>query len=590
MDEAESRLRRLVRTFVGDYLPPLIGLLADTGVEKLEQAKRVDRLVRSLLGAQLESNLTHQGRRLVVEIDDSDDPPVVTFNEQFVDSVDADEAMGLFEKPAADILGVSPLLVGVILELEQGDSLNNLTNRARRGSGAPPIGLAEVPAVVESRLHLLVHRLDRFVSLFTDGLELDADIREGVQAVVSADETAWPGWESVNSSGFVADILEKLDIQVEAEALPEPETVVELCWESLDLSPQSFLRHAARRLRADRNDRLSLENVLRRLAETTEQPDDPIEEAADQWDTFEDLAEAWAGLFRAEQRTLGWSVVRRPTPDLSVFEPPRSSLHMNEPESLPWKVPLLCWSVREQNALRDLLEGHRKTVSNKLDRSDDADCVFVPDPAAPPFVTDDGSGDFSVVVEASPPTPSSGDRERMDRAARACWARLVAQFDRQPEPGQHRILQTIRSSYDGYFEQGTDVWDRRFQAWEELPPEYALALMSEELTNILGGRALFEPFQSPKSTEPRQVPTFVFLAAFEEDAKVGHIRVPLVALKSSFEEAPARIRALEVPDDASSRCRWVGDREVTMRHLVELPNDTVLRNIRNDEVGLQLKR
>jgi hypothetical protein len=343
-------------------------------------------------------------------------------------------------------------------------------------------------------------------------------------------------------------------------------------------------------LRAERNAKLSLEAVLRRLAETIEPADDPIREAAEHWEAFREVAEAWGGLFRAEQRMLGWSVVRRPTPDLSVFEPPRDSLHMNEPESLPWKVPLLCWSVREQNALRDLLEGHRKTVSKEIDQSHDAEPAFVPDPDTSPFATGDGSGELSIVVEASPPQTTSEARERMDRAARACWARLVAQFDRQSESVQHRILRTIRSSYDGYFEQGADVWSRRFQAWEELPPEYALALMYEELTNILGGRALFEPFQSPKSTDPRQIPTFLFVAAFSEDAEVGHIRIPLVALKSSFDEAPARIRALEVPDDESSRCRWVGDREVTLRHLVQMPNDTVLRNIENDEVGLQLKR
>jgi hypothetical protein len=37
----------------------------------------------------------------------------------------------------------------------------------------------------------------------------------------------------------------------------------------------------------------------------------------------------------------------------------------------------------------------------------------------------------------------------------------------------------------------------------------------------------------------------MFVAAFAEDAEVGHIRVPLVALKSSFDEAPAKIRALD---------------------------------------------
>ncbi len=590
MEEAESRLRRLVRTFVGGYLPPLVGLLADRGIEKLEQATRVDRLVRSLLQACLEPNLTHEGRRVVVEIDEGADPPTVTFNAQFVDSVDSSEAMGLFEKPASDILGISSLLVGIILELEDDDSLNSLANRARRGATSTPVGLAEVPAVVESRLRLLLRRLDRFVSLFVDELELEADLRTGVEAVVSADETVWPGWESIKSSEFVESLLSDLEAHDELEALPEPETIVELCWESLDLSPQSFLRHAARRLRADRNPELSLEAVLRRLAETVEPPDEAIRDEADAWEAFGELGEAWAGLFRAEQRMLDWSVVRRPTPALSVFEPPRKSLSMNEPSSLPWEMPLLSWSVREQNALRDLLEGHRKTIANQVDAFSSGERNFAPEPEEAPFETDKAREDFEVVVEASPPELTPKDRRRLDRAAQACWARLVAQFARQSTSDKKRILETLRSAYDGYFEQGAQVWSRRFQAWEQFPPEVALALMTEELTNILGRRAIFEPFYSPNGTKPRQVPTFAFVAAVGESEDVGHIRVPLIALKAGLDETPALIRALEVPDDAGERCRWIGDRKMTLRHLVELPNETVLRNIQNDEVALQLRR
>lgn len=591
MQEAESRLRRLVQVFIADYLPPLIGLLADEGVEHDEQVKRVDRLVRSLMDARLERNLKKRGRRIVVDIDGDGDPPTVTFNAGFVEDVDSSEAIGLFEQPAVEILGVSSLRISLVLELEDEDSLNSLTNRARRGADTTPIGLAEVPAVVETRLQLLVRRLDDFVSLFSDQPALEADIRKGVQMVVSSDEARWPGWESVHGSSFIQSLRAQIEAHDGRDSSPEPGTILELCWESLDLSPQSFLRHAARRLRADRNKKLDLVSVLRKMGKTIETPDEPISESAEDWDAFDELSESWAELFRTEQRMLAWSVVRRPTPELSVFEAPQMSLHLNEPESLPWKLPLLSWSVREQNALRDLLEGHRKTAEKKLEANQPLDIRFSTDPTVAAFETGEPSTRLDLVAE--PPAPGGESREardRAERAIRACWARLYTQFSGLAKAKKNRLLKMIRSGYNGYFEQGEEVWDRRFQAWEDLPPEKAFTLLADELTFVLGSHAMFDPFLAPTTSKLRQIPTFAFVAPYEEGASTARIRIPLIALKSGFDEAPSRIRAIEVPEDENAPCRWVGDREITLRDLVEQPNDKVLSNIENDEVGLHLER
>ncbi|MFB6352413.1 MAG: hypothetical protein ABEN55_12815 [Bradymonadaceae bacterium] len=588
MEEAESRLRRQVQVFIADYLPSLTGLLADEGVERDEQIDRVDRLVRSLLDARVEENLKKRGHRIVVDVDDSEDPPVVTFNAGFVDEVDASEAIGLFEKPAVEMLDVSSLRISLVLELEDEDSLNSLANRARRGGDTNPVGLAEVPGVVEARLRLFVRRLQQFVSLFADSPSLRGEIRDGVEAVVGTDESRWPSWEVVSGSRFIRSLREQID--GDGGEMPEPATIMQLCWDSLDLSPQSFLRHAARRLRADRNGDLELTSVLRRMSEAVETPDAPISEAAETWDAFAELADSWSELFRTEQRMLAWSVVRRPTPELSVFEPPLETLHLNEPESLPWKVPLLCWSVREQNALRDLLEGHRKTAEKRLAANQLLDLQFTSESGAVSFETGEQSTRLDLLTEASVPDESEQGRRRAERAIRSCWARLYAQFTDQSTAKQGRILKTIRSGYDGYFEQGGEVWERRFQAWEDLSPEGAFKLLADELRYVLGSHAMFDPFMAPTTSKLRQIPTFSFVAPFGEEESTARIRIPLIALKSGFSEAPSRIRAIEVPDDDSEACRWVGDREITLRDLVEQPNEKVLRNIENDEVRLHLKR
>ena len=93
-----------------------------------------------------------------------------------------------------------------------------------------------------------------------------------------------------------------------------------------------------------------------------------------------------------------------------------------------------------------------------------------------------------------------------------------------------------------------------------------------------------------ESGAPRQIPCFSFVVPYGQREGLGQLRLPLVALSASFDEAPTRLRAVEVPDESDEPCRWLGDLAVTMRTLVEQPTEKVLKNIRDDSVALQVER
>ncbi|MFB6263187.1 MAG: hypothetical protein ABEL76_06105, partial [Bradymonadaceae bacterium] len=345
------------------------------------------------------------------------------------------------------------------------------------------------------------------------------------------------------------------------------------------------IRHAARELRDTSAD---LDRLLPALADVVSATEADVPDAASEWSDLAPVAEAWSMLFRTEQRFLSWSTVGRPTPELSVFEPPLESLHLNEPESLPWELPLLCWSVREQNALRDLLDGFCQTMEKELDdrpelpdRIERATDALELEPLEQPV--DVHVADFDEEV-------SSEKRYRSERARRAADRNLRHQFDMLDDRTQQQALMRLRGAFDGFFQLSKPVWERRFQAWEELDGLDAFELLTREIRNVIGTAASIDPFAAPDELELRPAPTFAFSVAFEESSRVAKCRLPLIALEVAFDAAPAKIRLVEVPDDPEQPCRWLGDRELTLRNFVDRSTGDLLASIEDDTLGLVFER
>lgn len=592
MDDIRVRVDRLVREFVSAHLPPLIGMMAEAGVERSVQKERVDRFVRALLEYRLEASLERQGRRIVCEIDDSREPPVIHFNGELLGRVDDEEILGVFQKPVVNFLDVSPVNAALVLQIRDKDKLKSLYKRAAGALEVEPVDITDVPAVLEERLRLLSERVDEMTeALAQRATEASEDVAAGLDSLREQSEVVWPGWEEVQTNPYIDRLIDDVRDSIRGvSGMPKAKTLVELCWESLDLSTQSFLRHAARQLRSERDQDIDIERVLRVLAGVVTDRDVEVSEDVTAWPNFEQLADTWAQLFRNEQRLLAWTSEGRRTPPLSVFEPPIDSLHLNEPESLPWEFPLLSWSMREKKALRDLLEGQRRTLEGEMKNRFWLNIDLEVDPPGSRLAMAEKPVDFAFQAATFRVDSAEAYRKRTRRAVRGYFKTMLAQFDALNEEHQYRLLQRLRASYDGYFSHSKPVWDRRFQAWKHLNPRRAFTLLTTELQHLIGATALFDPFEAPDALRVRSIPTFNFVLAWPRQRTKARTRVPLVALKCAFKDAPARVRVIEVPEEPNRSCRWLGDQELTLRTLVQQPTEKLMKAIESDAVGLMIAR
>lgn len=590
MSDVEARLRDLSREFVEHHLPALLGLLGEKGASINDQRERADKLVRSLTAATVVDGIDAGSGRQVVHVDPTGDPPTVQFNGRILGNIDEFESLDFFEEPAAQILGLPRLRVGLLLQLRDEETLKRIRRRAEQHDN-DLVGLADIPAVVRFRLESFVDRVRQLILAWQeDGaeLQLDVDIDDGVEALVQERSAHWPSWDRLSELPLVHSLTAVLGARLDdTDEAPSPELLVRFCWESLDLSAQSLLREAARQLRSEHTPDLDYRKVFETLGELDSDDGDEVSAEATEWSSFEELAEAWDELFRAEQELLAWAPRNRPTPPLSVYLAPRESLGLAEPESLPWAYPLLCWSTREQQALRDLLDGHRQSLANHLEGRPDLELDVDELKSSPEeLVLDDRRGGFEVEVGRG----ANQTMERMTRdfrrAFRAVYQTMYEQFESMTDSHQQRVIQRMRSTFDGYFQNSAPVWERRFEALDSLAPEEAFERLAGELRHLMGPRALLDPFESPGDPSPQSIPQFTFTMALPEDGSPAEIGIPLAAVRRAYEEGPPRIRLVEVPEADDASCRWLGDRTLTLRSLSHQPTSDVLESIEEDCVGI----
>jgi hypothetical protein len=585
-EPTELRIRRLVRELLTVRLDPFVTLLAEEEVPVDEQRRRLDTLVRALQQIEVDSTLSDRGRPVPVKVDADSKPPKIRVHRKLIDKVDADADLLLaFHQPIAQILEVSPVGVGLVLQCRDERQLKSLAKKAARQLESEKTLLTQVPAVVEQRMNLFEERLGEFAERFGDSVFLLLSGSEEFGAKLSRASGGWPDWTAVEKSSFMKGAVDEIVVALEGiDGAPPAALLVELCWESLDLSAQSFLRHAAQKLRAQQTD-LDVESALRRMAQIVEPNGGGMSRSVGDWGAYGDLSTAWDDLFREEQRLLAWTPGRRSTPAVSVFGAPLRTMRMCEPESLPWEAPLLSWSMRERNALRDLLRGmHQTLLEHRTNTILEAPEILVDSDET---LLDVDGGDVTLNVQVASGEQSLPDdyEALLGRALNACQQSMLAQFDRLEPSQKSRVLQTLRSAYGGYFGEAKQVWKRRFQAWKKWDEREAFTILSTELRHVLGPAIIFDAFQDPRETELRMVPTFTVVVPRPEGVDRTMLHVPLTALRNTFQDTPVRVRVVDVGDD-DEPCTWGGDVEVTLQTIEDYATEMVLKSIENDSVRL----
>ncbi|QDG50790.1 hypothetical protein FIV42_08620 [Persicimonas caeni] len=584
-ESIELRTKRLVRELLTVHLDPFLILLAEEGVAVADQRRRMDALVRALLDVGVDDTLSDGGRPVPVMTDLSQSPPSIRLHKKLIDNVDDSELLLAFQQPVSEILGISQVGVGLVLQSRDDRKLKSLTNKAARQLGGDRVHLTQIPAIVEQRMSLFEERLSDFAEQFGDSVFLLLSGMDDFTEKLKRAKRGWPDWSVVERSSFMKGAVEEIGVAVEGlEDAPDPAALVELCWESLALSPQSFLRHAAQKLRAEQS-RVDVEQALLKLARIVDEESGELTGQLQEWSAYGELANAWSELFREEQRALAFAPGRRSTPPVSVFGLPLQTMRLCEPDSLPWDAPLLSWSMREHNALRDLLVGMRRSLAETLPNSHGEICDITTKSDEKPLQVAVADSALQVQVVAGEHSLPDNYDELLARALQANHQAMLRQFERLEASQRKRLLQTLRSAYGGYFGEAKAVWDRRFQAWQKWDEREAFTILCTEVRHVLGAQVIFDPFQDPRESQLRMVPTFTVIVPRPEDTDRTMLHVPLAALRNTFQDTPVRVRVVEVFDD-TDQCIWGGDLDVTLQTVEEHKTETVLKSIENDSVRL----
>ncbi|MGM0558182.1 MAG: hypothetical protein ACQEVA_17490 [Myxococcota bacterium] len=584
-ESIHERIQRLVREILTVHFELFPVLLADKGVSRREQRMRLDALARALMNVRAESNVSVGGRPVPFAVDSDASPPVITVNEKLVAQVDDDEFLYAFHQPISELLRLSPVTVGLVLQTRDDRQLRSLYSKAMKKLDGEAVRLTTVPAVVEQRIQLFENRLGRAIEAFGESAFVMLEGGERFGRQLRKAPRGWPEWNVVRKASFIKSAVQTLtDALADIERAPDPEVIGELCWDSLDLSPQSFLRQAAQQLRSA--DGVDMTEALAALSEMVEADDEEVSADINGWSTYAALAAAWDELFRSEQRVLAWTPGRRRTPGISVFDPPVRSLRLNEPESLPWSEPLLSWSVREQKALKDLLTGLKRTLDDQIDEESASNVDWFTERTPAEMSVEQPAKEYTVEVLAGRTPRAENYDDLMIEALRANFGRMNAQFVELEPASQKRALTMLRSAYDGFFGEAKEVWKRRFQAIEAFDPVEAFPILMGELRHVLGTNVVFDPFDSPETAELRHVPTFVVVVAWPEGADSISVSLPLTSLRYTFQDTPVRLRLVQCN---GSEPAWLGDLDIMMETIREFPTEDVLKAVENDRVQLMVE-
>ena len=583
----ERRMAHLLREVLATHSEVMLALLAEQPIEPAEQIARMNALVRALGAVRFEEDLRANGRNIPLLLDTSCTPPVIRLHRQLIEGIEDAEVLRAFHAPISEILGISPVGVGLALDCQDARQLKTLVAQMARRLGPERVRLTQVDAIVEQRVQLFNDRLESLVESFGEDLFWIRAGEDRFKAQLAENHKGWPDWDGVQGSRFIRGVIGELQECIEARAdMPGAQILVELCWESLELSPQSFLRHAAQTLRADGDD-YDLVGALRKLADAIDIDGGEAFYSIDAWPVYRDLCEAWGALFRAEQAMLPSVATRRNTPVISVLQPPLESLGICEPSTLPWDAPLLAWSVREHHGLRDLLVGLRNALEDQCARTEDVLVELRGDSLEPALEINRPAGALGLrVIQRGYALPEDY-KALLTRAMHASFAAMAACFERLDAPTKGRVLRTLRTAYDGYFGEARALWARRFQAWDKWPTARAFRVLSTEIRHIAGPAMLFDPFDSPESPALAPMPKFVLVAPRPERFENVLVQMPIAVLKKSMLGGSIRVRLVDVRH--AQACSWAGDLSVSLSDVEENPTGALLEAIDRDSVRLLIQ-
>ncbi len=575
-DKAGTRVTRIARRTVDSHLPVLVGLMAEEGQEPAMQSERASKLVSLLRRAEVASTLNVGGRAVPLQLEDNGAEHRLIINGEMLARVEDTALAGALAEPVAQTLNISPVAAALVLQVSDEQQLRGLAGRI--GAGGEAISPTQIGELVRWRLETFEKRLLDLVSGLGGWLEKPPLSRQEFLEEVSQCPGRWPQWSLVADSAYLSTWRDELSRELDrtdwGEYVPQ---IGELVWESVAISPHSALRQAAQTVRgfsAAGDTKKLLEVLARVFGDGT-----PVDDSLGAWPVFEEMVDAWKRMWREEDDALGARRRHFEVPDISVFDRPGEATGFSEPANLPWDEPLLCWSMRERGALRDLFQGMEKTLARGRSHFRVGRLSAHRATAVAPLVNASKDAHWTLKVPRRLPELPEGFSQAVDRSFSALHSSYHLAFANLDETSQQQIIRNARGAYAGYLASTRPIWARRLSSGDgdTLSDHFetSLTALSDAVEWPIFVDAFEEGIDSP-AVAP--MPRFTVPAVWFEDVDFAPIWIPVEAIGEGLDQAPLRIRNVAVSEE-DKKVRWLGDYEIDQTMLGELHTATVLRSI-----------
>lgn len=553
-------------------------MMAEQGQDLSTQSMRASSVVNLLRTARVEERLLAHGRPVPLQFVEEDGSRQLLINGEMLARVDDSALASALSKPLADLLSMSPVAVGLVLQVADDQQVRGLATQLV-SYRASTIRLTRIHALVDWRMDTFNSRLVHLVNGLGGRIRVpEESLPECVQTIAGCD-THWPQFSAVEDTDFMQKCIARARGELGHTHWRDlgPE-LVEMVWESLVISPRSALRQTAQSLRA-----LSIgtgrTELLAKMAEALGGNSGPIDGALEAWPGFVELRDAWLGLWQEEDDALGARRRIHEVPRICVFEPPGSSMGFSEPENLPWDQPLLCWTMRERVALRDLVSGMEQSLARTRSQIRSGRLGDQAHRAGRPLTPEPNGGWLIQVPRLLPSIPESL-HTFVDIAFAATRESYTTAFNRLDTASQQRAIGLCRGAYSGYLASTRAVWSRRLASTThgtKTPPMIFRALITG-IADALEWPIFIDVFESDlKSPSVAMMPAFTVVAVWTPDADFAPVWLPVETIGEALGQAPLRIRNVAVDADGSSR--WLGDHSVDLAELRSLSTDGLLRSV-----------
>lgn len=579
MSEAlEDRIDRILREMLDSHLDLLALVLAESGVPQDEQILRLENLIQVLRNRVFQPTIFDAGRRVPTALEERDGKQVLVLNSELFARVSNDEVTNTLARPIATLLGLSVFSVTLALQTRDELTIKSLTTKVVRKADHLPVKAADVPSYVDQkiavfaqRLHIMAAQLGRPGNFEIQSSE---EVREALRGA-----TGWPEWSELSELQMSQVAVTGLRMAcLERPWESHVALLAELLWDSLGLTAHSFFRHAGRALRGANVP--EIDRVLEAMVEAVRQQEKWLTTSLKDWGVFSDIYQSWKDLAHTERRAFGVTTHDLNPKDVSVIRPARDAFGINAPSTLPWDFPVVCWTVREQTALRDLFVGLARTLP-------------IPEAEAYPDFSSMELEDLDLNVEEDllnlgvhvAPLSSeliASDQKSMERAATAVIRKLAQQFDALSQADQESVNERLRRSYDEFFPGFTEIWERHFFSLQELSRKDQFHHLITDIQTVLNVPIVFDPFLKPSQDDVAPFPTLTLIVAIPAESTQTPFYVPVSALNSTHSGVPIRVRAVRAPVDTGVACSWLCDRTLALNKLQGQAVDLLTRAIHGD--------